>query len=49
MTRVPFGVGDLLDGMLFDGARVEPAVLTAEGFSFGDEELEPALRALLAR
>ena len=38
---------ELADQLLFASQRVEPAVLTASGFTFADPELEPALRDLL--
>lgn len=49
VTRLPFGVGDLADSLLFASQRVEPAVLARHGYSFADTDLEPTLRRLLAR
>ncbi len=48
-TRLPLGVGPLVENLLFSSARVLPAVLQDEGFSFRHEALEPALRDLLDR
>lgn len=42
--------GELADALLFDGQRVEPAVLQADaGFSFEHPDLTTALRAVLGR
>ena len=40
---------ELADALLFDGQRVQPAVLTETGFRFEHAELAAALRAELAR
>jgi uncharacterized protein (TIGR01777 family) len=40
---------DLADSLLFEGQRVQPAVLTASGYQFREPDLEGALRALLER
>ncbi|MGH9117060.1 MAG: TIGR01777 family oxidoreductase [Acidimicrobiales bacterium] len=40
-------LGEMAGALLFDSKRVEPAKLTAAGFSFGHAELEPALRYVL--
>jgi uncharacterized protein (TIGR01777 family) len=37
------------EALLFGGQRVEPRVLTTDGYTFTHTELEPALRALLGR
>ena len=47
--RLPLGVGPLVDSLLFDSARVLPAVLLAAGFTFLHPDLETALRDLLHR
>ena len=41
--------GELADALLFDGQRVMPGVLQAEGYSFEHPDLASALRAVLAR
>jgi uncharacterized protein (TIGR01777 family) len=41
--------GELADALLFDGQRVTPRVLQAEGYSFEHLDLASALRAVLAR
>jgi uncharacterized protein (TIGR01777 family) len=40
---------ELADTLLFEGQNVQPSVLLADGFEFGQSELEPALRAVLGR
>ena len=40
---------ELASTLLFDGQRVQPSVLEADGFVFADAELESALRAVLDR
>ena len=40
---------ELADALLFTSQRVQPGVLVAGGFEFGDPDLEGALRRLLAR
>lgn len=47
--RLPFGVGPLLESLLFTSARVEPTVLSESGFSFAHTHLGPALADLLSR
>jgi uncharacterized protein (TIGR01777 family) len=47
--RLPLGVGPLVDSLLFDSARVLPAVLLDAGFTFLHTDLETALRDLLDR
>ncbi|HYI61128.1 MAG TPA: TIGR01777 family oxidoreductase [Acidimicrobiales bacterium] len=49
LTKLPAGIGPLVDNLLFPSAKVRPAALTEAGFTFEDPELEPALRALLDR
>jgi NAD dependent epimerase/dehydratase family enzyme len=49
VSHLPFGVGDLLDGLLFISQKVQPAVLEREGFTFADTELEATLRSLVGR
>jgi uncharacterized protein (TIGR01777 family) len=41
--------GELVQHLLLDGQRVQPAKLEAADFAFGHTELEPALRALLGK
>lgn len=48
LTRLPAGIGDLLETLLFTGARVQPTVLVSAGFEFRHETLEDALREILA-
>ncbi len=47
--RLPFGVGDLVESLLFTSARIEPTALTGSGFTFADPELGPALAGLFPR
>jgi uncharacterized protein (TIGR01777 family) len=49
LTKLPLGVGDLMDNLLFVSQRVEPAVLTEGGYPFIQPDLEPALREVLGR
>jgi uncharacterized protein (TIGR01777 family) len=46
-ARLAFG--EMANEMLLSGARVEPGVLTAAGFTFRHPALEPALRELFGR
>lgn len=48
VRSVPFGVGDLVDSLLFTSARVEPRQLHEAGFSFAHPDLATALSAVLA-
>ncbi len=48
-TRLPLGIGPLVDNLLFASQRVLPGVLADAGFTFDHAELEPCLRALLDR
>lgn len=48
VRHAPFGIGDLVGSLLFTSARVEPAALTAAGFTFEHPELAPALQAVLS-
>jgi uncharacterized protein len=48
-ARLPLGVGPLVDSLLFDSARVLPAVLLDAGFTFLHPDLDVALRELLDR
>lgn len=41
--------GELADALLFDGQRVRPGVLAADGFAFEHDDLASALRAELGR
>lgn len=49
VTKLPAGIGPLVENLLFSSARVLPAVLSGAGFTFLQPELEPALRHLLDR
>ncbi len=40
---------ELADALLFTSARIEPGVLTANGYEFAHPDLEGALRAMLGR
>lgn len=48
VRRLPGGVGDLVDSLLFSSARVLPEALLASGFSFAHATLDEALDAVLA-
>lgn len=48
VRHAPFGVGALLDSLLFTSARVAPDALAATGFRFEHERLDRALEAVLA-
>ena len=47
VRHLPFGIGDLVDSLLFTSARVRPGVLDKTGFTFSDPNLGPALADLL--
>lgn len=47
LTHLPFGIGDLLDSLLFTSARVQPTALLDSGFTFADAELPGALASIL--
>ncbi len=47
VRHAPLGIGDLVGSLLFTSARVEPAALTAAGFTFDQPELPAALEAVL--
>jgi uncharacterized protein len=49
ITKLPFGVGDLVESLLFPSAKVQPTVLQAAGFEFAQPHLEGALRAVLGK
>ena len=49
VTKVPFGVGDLLRSLLFTSARVQPTVLEAAGFTFEHTDFEAAVRSILGK
>lgn len=49
VRRLPFGVGDLVDSLLFTSARVAPTALDDSGFTFAHPRIDEALRAVLAR
>ncbi|MEO6629014.1 MAG: TIGR01777 family oxidoreductase [Aquihabitans sp.] len=46
---VPFGVGDLVESLLFSSARIQPEVLLGSGFSFSEPTIESALATVLDR
>lgn len=48
VTKLPFGVGDLADSLLFASQRVQPTVLEGHGYPFADTDLEHTLHRLLA-
>jgi uncharacterized protein (TIGR01777 family) len=45
--HAPFGLGDLIESLLFTSARVEPRALADAGFEFSDPALAGALARLL--
>ncbi len=45
--HLPFGVGDLVNSLLFTSARVEPQRLIDHGFTFHDPDLDAALTSVL--
>lgn len=45
--HAPFGIGGLVESLLFTSARVEPRGLTDAGFTFAHPDLETALAAVL--
>jgi hypothetical protein len=47
-TKTPFGIGGLVESLLFSSARVSPEALVAAGFTFDHPELAGALDAVLA-
>lgn len=47
--HLPFGIGGLVESLLFTSARVRPTVLEQTGFEFADTELDAALGELLER
>jgi hypothetical protein len=46
LGKVPFGVGELLDNLLFTGAKLRPAALQAAGFEFTTTDIDAALASL---
>jgi uncharacterized protein (TIGR01777 family) len=48
VAKLPLGVGDLAQSLLFSSAKVMPQALVDHGYQFHHPELEPALRAALA-
>jgi len=48
LRRVPFGVGDLVDNLLFTSIRATPAALESSGFAFEHPTIDVALAAVLA-
>ncbi len=48
VTRLPAGVGDLAESLLFSSARVLPAALGEAGYRFAHPELDEALTSVLA-
>jgi uncharacterized protein (TIGR01777 family) len=49
LRHLPFGVGPLVESLLFTSARVLPRSLEASGFTFAHPELAGALPEVLAR
>lgn len=47
VRKLPFGVGDLVDSLLFSSARVHPTALEAAGFTFDHPTIDAALEAVL--
>jgi uncharacterized protein (TIGR01777 family) len=45
--KAPFGIGGLVESLLFSSARVQPAALQEAGFTFEHEELGRALASVL--
>jgi uncharacterized protein len=46
-SKAPFGIGGLVESLLFSSARVLPSVLTHAGFDFHHTELVPAVEQLV--
>ena len=49
LRHIPFGVGPLVESLLFTSARVQPTVLQDSGFAFTHPELAAALPEVLGR
>lgn len=49
VRKLPAGVGPLVDNLLFASQRVLPRVLEDAGFTWRHDQLESALRAILAK
>jgi uncharacterized protein (TIGR01777 family) len=49
ITRLPAGVGELVESLLFTSAKVAPTVLADAGYGFRHRELGSALQAVLKR
>jgi uncharacterized protein (TIGR01777 family) len=47
--RAPFGIGGLVESLLFSSARVVPDALAQAGFAFDHEDLPTALEAVLGK
>jgi hypothetical protein len=47
LRKLPFGVGELLDNLLFTGAKLRPAKLEAAGFEFHTRDIDAALASVL--
>jgi uncharacterized protein (TIGR01777 family) len=47
LRKVPFGVGEMLDNLLFTGAKLRPAALGAAGFEFEHRDIDAALASVL--
>jgi uncharacterized protein (TIGR01777 family) len=48
-ARLPFGIGGLVQALLFTSVRMEPTVLVGSGFAFGHATLDDALTAVVGR
>jgi len=49
LRKLPFGVGEMLDNLLFTGVRLRPAVLEAAGFDFHTRDIGAALASVLGK
>lgn len=49
LRKLPFGVGELLNELLFTGSKLRPAVLEAAGFEFEHRDIDTALAHLVGR
>ncbi|MCU1355044.1 MAG: hypothetical protein JWM89_462 [Acidimicrobiales bacterium] len=47
VRHLPLGIGDLLGSLLFTSQRVQPAALTAAGFTFARPDLDGALASII--
>jgi uncharacterized protein (TIGR01777 family) len=47
LRKLPFGAGEMLDNLLFTGAKLRPAALEAAGFRFEHRHIDAALASVL--